>query len=420
MPAGTFGSLHLARQGIGWVEGRQDDVDVKASGVKTWHFLGIGLAVWLLAACAGAPPRVGGNPMFLDDRFAPPSEPIGAGGLFALSPEMQHYLDTEIASRQRTRARQHALVDALYSSAQLKLEYDSTLTRNAAEAFAARSGNCLSLVLMTAAFAKELGLQVQYQVVFSEQAASRSDGIVYLSNHINLTLRPTAPEGRLVNLANEPLTVDFIPAEGQGRQRARVVREATIVAMYLNNKAAEALRARRLDDAYWWARAAIGQDPGFLAAQNTLSVIYRRRGHLAEAEQILRNAVALEPGNAVPMSNLSRLLKASGRAEEAARLDERLRRIEAVPPFHYFDIGLQAMADKKYELARENFEREVERAATHHEFHAWLAAALFELGEVDAARRHLQTALENSSTPADQALYESRLDALRPRQRTLR
>ena len=374
-----------------------------------------GLAALLLVACATAPGTSGPAPMFRDDLFAPPSESVGAEDLFALSPEMRHYLDTEIAGQQRSKNRQNALVDALYSSAQLKLEYDASITRNAAEAFAARSGNCLSLVVMTSAFARQLGLQVQYQFVFSEQSVSRSDGIVYVSNHINLTLRPSSAEGRLVTLANEPLVVDFIPASGQGRQRARVVREQTIVAMYLNNKAAEALRARRFDDAYWWARAAIEQDGSFLAAYNTLGVVYRRRGHLAQAEQVLRHAAEREPGNTVPMSNLARVLRATGREAEAAALDERIRRIEAVPPFHYYDLGRQAFDEKKYELARE-----VERAASYHEFHAWLAAALFELGEIDQARRHLQLALENSTTPADRALYEARLDALRPRQRTLR
>jgi Flp pilus assembly protein TadD len=380
----------------------------------------LGLAALLVAACATLPGNHGPAPMFRDDLFAPPSEPVGAEGLFALSPEMRHYLDTEIAGQQRAKNRQNALVDALYSSAQLKLEYDASVTRNAAEAFAARSGNCLSLVVMTSAFAKQLGLQVQYQFVFSEQSVSRSDGIVYVSNHINLTLRPSSAEGRLVTLANEPLVVDFIPASEQGRQRARVVREQTIVAMYLNNKAAEALRARRFDDAYWWARAAIGQDASFLAAYNTLGVVYRRRGHLAQAEQVLRHAAEREPGNTVPMSNLARVLRATGREAEAAALDERIRRIEAVPPFHYYDLGRQAFDEKKYDLAREHFAREVERAASYHEFHAWLAAALFELGEIDQARRHLQLALENSTTPADRALYESRLEGLRPRQRTLR
>ena len=61
-----------------------------------------------------------------------------------------------------------ALFDALYQPDQLKLEYDAAMTRNAAQAFAVRSGNCLSLVIMTAAFAKEMGLDVRYQNVFGE------------------------------------------------------------------------------------------------------------------------------------------------------------------------------------------------------------------------------------------------------------
>ena len=64
------------------------------------------------------------------------------------------------------------------------------MTRNAAQAFAARSGNCLSLVIMTAAFAKELGLTVAYQKVFVDDTWART-GDIYLSiGHVNVTLAP--------------------------------------------------------------------------------------------------------------------------------------------------------------------------------------------------------------------------------------
>ena len=78
--------------------------------------------------------------------------------MFALSDEMRRYLRTELAGPIRAKGRQSGLIEALYGKGQLKLDYDSSMTRNAAQAFAARSGNCLSLVIMTAAFAKELGL----------------------------------------------------------------------------------------------------------------------------------------------------------------------------------------------------------------------------------------------------------------------
>ena len=43
-------------------------------------------------------------------------------------------------------------------------------------------------------------------------------------------------------------------------------------------RAAEALAGGDVGGAYWWARAAIRQDPQFISAYNTLGVIYRRHG----------------------------------------------------------------------------------------------------------------------------------------------
>ena len=120
----------------------------------------------LLASCAVAPVAQLDARYFDDRLFAAPSERISAGDVFALSPEMRLYVRDEIEPRARTEGRQRALINALYSRNDLKLEYDTAMTRDAAQAFAARSGNCLSLVIMTAAFAKELGLTVQYQKVF--------------------------------------------------------------------------------------------------------------------------------------------------------------------------------------------------------------------------------------------------------------
>src|SRR5512134_849110 len=84
----------------------------------------------LLAACAA--PQVQ-RPDFLlhDELFAAPTEPIRVEDVFALSDEMRRYARTEIATRLRANDRNRGLFDALYSKGQLKLEYDSALTRNA-------------------------------------------------------------------------------------------------------------------------------------------------------------------------------------------------------------------------------------------------------------------------------------------------
>ena len=153
--------------------------------MKHWAVL---LAATLLAACATIPAPPSPDRLFNDAWFAAPAARISAADVFAVSPEMKRYLDTEIAAELVKKGRQQGLFDALYSRNQLRLEYESDMTRNAAEAFAARSGNCLSLVIMTAAFAKELGLTVSYQQAYADDTWSRT-GDLYLSvGHVNLTL----------------------------------------------------------------------------------------------------------------------------------------------------------------------------------------------------------------------------------------
>jgi len=371
------------------------------------------LLVATLCGCATAPEsRV--ESLFRDDLFAAASERIDAGDVFALSGEMTDYLHARLVNPSRSKNRQLALIDALYSKDHLKLNYDATLTRNAAQTFSARAGNCLSLVLMTAAFAKAIDVPVRYQMVLGDAVWSRSGGMYFSISHVNLALGPE-PNATVLNNQSAALTLDFLPGEDLRGQRIRVVGEATIVAMYMNNRAAEALAAGRVDDAYWWARAAIGQDPRFLSAYNTLGVVYRHHGNIRDAEKVLARVLQLEPANLQAMSNQVLVLNDEGRRVEAESLTAKLEQLQPYPPFYYFDLGVAAIHKGDYMQARLMFEKEVERDAYYHEFRAWLAAAYLGLGEPEKARVQLALALDNSATPSDHDLYAAKLDLIKSR-----
>src|SRR5512139_1370867 len=126
-----------------------------------------------LAGCAVAPTAGDATRFAADHLFAPPSRPIAADQVFAVSEPMRRYIVERIEPLQGTRSRQRALVEALRAKDELKLEYDAAYTRNAAEAFEARTGNCLSLVIMTGAFARELGVEARYRVVNEEETWAR-------------------------------------------------------------------------------------------------------------------------------------------------------------------------------------------------------------------------------------------------------
>nr|WP_314633015.1 tetratricopeptide repeat protein [uncultured Janthinobacterium sp.] len=373
--------------------------------------LGAMLLCTTLAACVAAPPA-SLPPIFNDHDFAPAAA-IDAAQVFALDDTMRQYVRTEVGRATRNKNPRAALYDALYDKNQLKLEYDAAMTRNARETFAARSGNCLSLVIMTAALAHELGLQVRYQEVLGEESWSRSGDMYFVAGHVNLVLGQRLSEQQNNYDAKGMMVIDFLPSGDVEGYRTREIGEATILAMYMNNRAAETMSEGQLDQAYWWARAAIAQDPSFSGAYNTLGVIQFRHGDLAAARRTLAHALTRTPDNTVLLSNLAQALEASGQPEEALPLRRRLLALQPQPPFYYFNLGKAAMQQGDYVQAIRLFSREVARDPYYHEFHFWLAQAYARMGQLAQAGKQLELAMDNSTTRSDHGLYAAKLQRLR-------
>jgi tetratricopeptide (TPR) repeat protein len=369
----------------------------------------------VLAACAG-PQALTQRPeqLFRDDLFAPPSVRIDAADVFALSPAMRQYLDGEIAAQWRRKGAIRGLIDALYEKGGLKIDYDSGRTRDARQAFAERSGNCLSLVIMTAAFAKELGLQVHFQSAYLEETFARNSNLLLRSGHVNIALGRSFANARNGPYEN-PLTIDFLPPEELRGLRVREISEETVVAMFMNNRAVEALVDERLDDAYWWAREAIRSDPLFLGAPNTLGIVYLRRGHLPQAAEAFVRVLDLDADNKPALSNLARTYARQGRMQDSRILYERLARLEPDPPYSFFNRGLAAMKTQNFDAARDLFAKEVARADYRSEFHYWLGIANLRLGDIERARKHLKLAVENSTSQKERELYSAKLEWMRSR-----
>jgi len=194
-----------------------------------------------LGACASTDSRqlVAEAPSFFDDAsFAPSTQPLDPADVFKLTPAMLDYIDNEILPLSRKKGLAEALTDALYTRSKLQLEYEASMTRNAAEAFEARQGNCLSLVIMTGAFARAMGLNVVFQQASIDEMWTRSGDMYFMSGHVNLQLdRPFSETVARVD-RYRTFTIDFLPQEDTAGLRIRPIHENTVLAMYMNNRAA--------------------------------------------------------------------------------------------------------------------------------------------------------------------------------------
>lgn len=402
---------------------------------------GVGfLLIASLAGCALAPPALDAQSLLDDSLFQHPARPAEADAAMALDASMRAYLHSALLSRQLPQGKARALFDALYgvpaptaeNRLSLRLDYAAGATRNAAQAFAARSGNCLSLVLMTAAFAREMGLVVSYQSAQLDNAFSRDGELTLRSGHVNLLLgpRPLVGDWRSIGIGPDPdrLQIDFLPPDELRGLRTVPISEATVLAMYMNNRAAETLARSagvgaalagapavdsNIAQAYAWVRESLRRDPGFGPALNTLGVVYQRAGHLNAAAEVYEQLLAREPRSVAAMWNLAQVREAQGQPLVAAQLNARRHQLEPVPPFHYLALGEAALARGDLGQAGALFEREQRLTGESHSLHFQRARLSFMQGDRAAAQRELQLALHSSPGGAVQQRYAGKLAWLR-------
>jgi Flp pilus assembly protein TadD len=368
----------------------------------------------LLAACATTPPPPANTSLFEDRLFAPASERISVEDIFAITPEMKEFVHAVVGPAAKNSGASKALYNALYPKGDLRIDYDASVTRNARQTYEAKSGNCLSLAIMTASLARELGLTVQYQYVLVDETWSRHGDLFFSSGHVNLILgKKHNNVYRSTGDPSESIVIDFLPGNDAAHLPAQSIDEKKIAAMYMNNRAAESMAANRLDDAYWWAREAVLQDPSFTTAYNTLGVVYLRHGNAQLAQRVFGYSLELEPHDTVAMFNLIQALNDQGLTADASRMTARLHELQPDQPYHLFNLGRAAMEHGDFKTARDLFQKEVDHDPYNHEFQFWLASANFRLGDMKQANAHLKLAMEYSTTRSGRELYAAKLDRLR-------
>ena len=253
-----------------------------------------------------------------------------------------------------------------------------------------------------------------FQALTGQETWSRNGDLSIVNGHVNITLAKRPLDRLNAYDADTLLRIDFAALPIGRGQALHVISEATVLSMFMNNRAAEYLVRGAVDDAYAHAREAVRQDPTYAAAYNTLGVVYARRGLAAAAERAYREALVRDGQHKPALQNVARLLQGQGRALEAQAFVERLAALERDPPFAHFDLGVAAARAGQYAVAREHLQRELKRDPDYHEFHFWLALSLYGLGDIAQARQHLDLAMRNSTTRREQAIYAAKLRSIDP------
>ncbi|MES2950340.1 MAG: tetratricopeptide repeat protein [Pseudomonadota bacterium] len=332
--------------------------------------------------------------------------------LFALDAEVVKSLRLDEGYGRTTEARLNRLITRLYGPNGIRLAYSAGHTTGASETWHNKRGDCLSLTVLAYAAARFLGINAQMQEVRTPALVDRRDGVDFISGHVNVIVRHAADvtvNGQ--SFGTGSFIIDFEPQAGSRRPGEGLTEDA-ILARYYNNRASEYLVQKDDRRAYAYYRAAIEAAPDYAAPFGNLAQVYARHGLLADAEQLLRHAIALGGPSYAPLRSMHHLLSAQGRDAEAQHYADLLAKRQDEDPYHWMGVGMAALRDGRYRAAIDALERATALTTGFEELHYYLGVAYWRNGQPDAANKQLAAIRAINKQGPSVALLSKKLQGL--------
>ena len=305
------------------------------------------------------------------------------GLTLALGESFRASLDSRIAANWSDAKKLRELRAYLFDEEELGISYAAEVTRTAAEALAARSGNCLSLTSLFVAAARHVGLDSHFQTVAISPTWDKRGSVMIRYEHI-------VAVGKLKT--GRDYVVDFLPGFSADDNKTSTIKDQTALAHYYNNLGAELVVDGDHEAAIAHALKAIKLEPELSNAWNNLGAAYRRSNQIALAELSYKRALIHGRNNYSALGNLTQLYLTDGRRDEAETFMHRVNRYHRRNPYFQFYLAQLLYQAGDFEAAKVRVEVAIRLKSDDPNFHAALGDVNQRLGLLEEAEKARQKA----------------------------
>lgn len=333
--------------------------------------------------------------------------------VFYLSPEAKAFVDraTIISGGSAHHKSVKKLVSAIFDHSEMGLLYRNNANSTADTTFNNRAANCLSLSIMTYAMAQHAGFEAKFYEVDIPEYWTRREGFSFLNGHINLRVG-ISKDPTVTNIGPSFADVDFDPQMLRNHFPRINVTKKRILAMFYNNKGADALIANSYTRAYSYFRAAAVLAPELEQSWVNLGVLYRMVGEYDYAQQSYEYALNLNENNLTAWENLAILHRHKGELDRADEIKVMVDFRRKSNPFYHFILGEQAFEEGRYEEALTFYQRALRLDDTRHEVVFGMSKVYYAIGDISSAERFLKRAVLLAPNEQDEHRYTSKLSSL--------
>ena len=284
-------------------------------------------------------------------------------------------------------------------------------TSNAESTLGNASGNCMSLAVLTTAFAHTANIDIKYQLVNRVPIFQEYGSVVFNAQHIRSIIYEPKPDlNSGVVIWRSKAIIDYYPSNNTFVNG--FVSKTEFIAMYYRNLAAEALSRDENNRAYWLLKRSLDVEPENAEAINSLAVIHRRVGDYAKAEELYKYGIKNAFNKIVLLKNYQVLLLTQNRTADAERIAKELENLEDLNPFNWLLAANEAFDEKNYSVAIKLYKKSIELAPYLHQGYFGIAKSEYQRGNLRASRLALEEALEQAYDRDSKSIYEAKLAVL--------
>jgi tetratricopeptide (TPR) repeat protein len=224
------------------------------------------------------------------------------------------------------------------------------------------SGNCMSLAILTTAFSRLVGVEIDYRKMHSLPVYERHGNVILSSSHVQSVLYDPSfePQKNYLYFNRPAIVVDYFPQEGN--IRSKILNANKFLAMYYVNKGAELYIERDMNAAFAYASKAYYLDSESVSALNLLALLHKNKGDEKTAEQLFLFAMESQDKNINILDNYVDLLKGQRRLKDANKIKQQLEKLNDPNPYHWLEKAQFARLQNEYSDAERFYRKAIKLA----------------------------------------------------------
>lgn len=268
------------------------------------------------------------------------------------------------------------------------------------------AGNCLSLALLTAALADEVGVNITFQEDISKPVYKQKGALMLMAKHVRATLRDSSEQ-----LAEDPqlspqiIDVDYF----SGTVHGKLVDRTALLAMFYRNKAAEHLTKQDNKTALAYAERAWQFNTASADSINLMAVVLGRVGQDKAAGEFYRFAIEHNFDNLMLRENYAAYLNRQGMTKDAEYIISTIDNATDTNPYNWIWRAQEALADKQFHLAKKLYNKARELAPYMVESYHGLARVYAQTGRYGHAVESLERAVEKAWDDDEKVRFQKKL-----------